>query len=271
MTTEPKTVAIAGLGTIGLPAARWLDEGVPGLKLVAASSSSLEKVRELTADFRNPPKPMLNSELASVADIVVEALPPACFLEVAKPAIEQGRTLVIVTLTQLLANYELVDRARETGAHIIGATGALVGFDAVRAAAKGTVHEIVMKTRKPPRGLANAPFVKEQGIDLLSLTEPLCLYRGSVREAAQKFPSNVNVAVALSLAGVGPDRTDYEVWADPTIDRNTHTVVVDADSTHFEMSIANVPSENNPITGKLTPLSVIATLERFVATLTVGS
>ena len=128
-----------------------------------------------------------------------------------------------------------------------------------------------MKTRKPPEGLKKATFVVEQGINLDDLKEPLCLYSGSVRDAAAKFPANVNVSVALALAGIGPDKTQYEIWADPAMTRNTHEISVDADSTRFDMTIAGVPTEENPATGKLTPLSVMATLERFVAPLTVGT
>ena len=37
------------------------------------------------------------------------------------------------------------------------------------------------------------------------------------------------------------------------------------------MKIENVPSEENPRTGKLTPLSVLATLRGLVQTLKVGT
>ncbi len=76
---------------------------------------------------------------------------------------------------------------------------------------------------------------------------------------------------SLGLAGVGPDRTRLEIWADPALDRNTHTIVVDSDSARFTMTIENVPSEENPGTGKITALSVIATLRGLVAPLRVGT
>jgi aspartate dehydrogenase len=80
----------------------------------------------------------------------------------------------------------------------------------------------------------------------------------------------VNVAVALALAGIGPDRTMIEIWADPGIDRNIHRIEVDADSARFSMTIANVPSEN-PRTGRITALSTIACLRGLVSTLRVGT
>ncbi len=89
--------------------------------------------------------------------------------------------------------------------------------------------------------------------------------------AAAGFPANVNVAAALSLAGLGPDETMIEIWADPTVTRNTHNIKVDSDATRFEMTIEGVPSLENPATGMLTPLSVIATLRGLVSPMRVGT
>ena len=126
-------------------------------------------------------------------------------------------------------------------------------------------------TRKPPASLAGAPYVTERGIDLDNLSEARLIFEGTAREGARGFPANVNVAAALSLAGVGPDETRLEIWADPAQTRNTHKIVIEAEAARFEMQIENVPSEENPRTGKLTPLSVIATLRGFTAPLKVGT
>ena len=79
------------------------------------------------------------------------------------------------------------------------------------------------------------------------------------------------MAVALSLAGIGADNTQYEIWADPSVQRNTHHIKVIADEAEFSISIAGVPSEDNPATGKLTPLSTIATLRGLVQPLKIGT
>jgi aspartate dehydrogenase len=97
------------------------------------------------------------------------------------------------------------------------------------------------------------------------------VFDGSVREAAKGFPANINVGAALSLAGIGPDRTQVEIWADPMVSRNTHRIEVEAEAARFNMTIEGVPSLGNPRTGRLTPLSVIATLRGLVDTLKVGT
>jgi aspartate dehydrogenase len=118
--------------------------------------------------------------------------------------------------------------------------------------------------------LLGAPFLVEQGIDIAGITEPKLIFKGSPREAAIGFPANLNVAVSVSLAGIGPDRTTLEIWADPHIDRNTHRVEVDADSASFTMEIRNIPSDN-PKTGRITALSVLSALRKLTGPLRVGT
>jgi aspartate dehydrogenase len=127
-----------------------------------------------------------------------------------------------------------------------------------------------MVTRKPPRGLAGAPHLEANGISVEGLNGPKCVFRGTAREAAVGFPANVNVAAALSLAGIGPDRTTMEIWADPTVDRNCHAIEVDSDSARFRLSIENIPSEN-PRTGRITALSVLAALRKLHSPMRVGT
>jgi aspartate dehydrogenase len=78
------------------------------------------------------------------------------------------------------------------------------------------------------------------------------------------------VAAALSLAGIGPDRTTIDIWADPGVTRNCHTIEVNADSARFTMTIENIPSEN-PKTGRITALSALAALRKLHAPLRVGT
>ena len=265
-------VALGGLGAVGLPVAEWLDgDDEPGLELVAVSANDKARAVSRLAHLKTPPQVLELGDLADVADVIVECAPPEFFRAVCGPAVEQGKILITLTVSQLLHEMDLVDRARETGASIIVPTGALVGLDAVRAAAEGNLKSVVMRTHKPPAGFQKALWVREQGIDLMGLTEPRKLYDGTVREAAGRFPANVNVAVALGLAGLGVDETRYQVWADPTITRNTHWITVESDIVKIEMNIAGEPTPDNPATGKIVPLSLIATLRGLIQPLKVGT
>jgi aspartate dehydrogenase len=268
---EPLRVALGGFGAIGGAVARRLDRGLPGLRLAAVSARDVAKAEARMAGFARPVPVVALEALADLAEIVVECAPAAVFRRIAEPAVRAGRILLVVSVGQLLEQGDLVELARASGARIIVATGALLGLDAVRAAAEGETFSVRMITRKPPRGLAGAPYLAEHGITLENLRAPLKVFEGSARDGARGFPANVNVAAALSLAGIGPDRTRLEIWADPDLERNVHQIVVEAEAARFEMRIENVPSEDNPRTGRLTPLSVIAALNSLTATLRVGS
>jgi aspartate dehydrogenase len=263
-------VGIAGLGAVGLDVARRLIAGVPGLTLAAIAARDAEKARRALPQVGDSVSVRNLADIADACDVIVEVLPPALFRDVAIPAIEKGRIFMPLSVAQLLKNDDLVERAKQTGARIVVPTGALLGLDAVRAAAEGNVHSVTMVTRKPPAGLEGAPYLTERGITLAGLTEARKVFDGSAREGALGFPANVNVAAALSLAGVGPDRTRLEIWADPGVTRNTHTIKVDADTMRFTMTIENVPSEN-PRTGRNVAPSTVAALRGLVSTLKVGS
>jgi aspartate dehydrogenase len=190
--------------------------------------------------------------------------------QIARPVLSAGKKLMVLSVGALLSRPQLMELAAAHGGQIIVPSGALLGLDAVSAAAEGKIHSVQMTTRKPPNGLAGAPYLVEHRINIECLREPLRVFSGTAREAAKGFPANLNVAVALSLAGIGPDRTRLDIWADPTVTRNTHRIQVDSDSARIDMTIENIPSEN-PKTGRITALSVIATLRKLHAPLRVGT
>ncbi len=208
--------------------------------------------------------------LAEAADIVVECAPSKLVRAIVAPVVSRGKTAVVLSVGALLENEDLIALAKEKGGQIVVPTGALIGLDAMTAAAVGTIHSVQMVTRKPLKGLEGAPYLIEHKIDLAGIKSPLKIFDGTAREAAKGFPANLNVAVALSLAGIGADRTKVEIWADPTVTRNTHRIEVDLDSARFSMTIENIPSEN-PKTGLITALSVIACLRKLNAPLRVGT
>jgi aspartate dehydrogenase len=264
-------VGVAGLGAVGRTLAGRIVEGaVPGAHVAAVAARSADKARAALSEMRIDVPVVSVEELSSLVDVVVECAPATALASIARPVLEQGRKLIVLSSGALLDLPELSDLARVSGGQIVVPTGALLGLDAVAAAAQGTIHSVTMTTRKPIAGLLGAPLVEDRGLDLRALKGPLRLFRGTAREAAKRFPANLNVAVALSLAGIGPDRTILEVWVDPNVNRNCHRIEVESDSARLDMTIENIPSEN-PRTGRITALSVLACLRKIGAPLQVGT
>lgn len=262
-------VAVAGLGAIGLKVAEALDQGIPGCVLTAVSANDRAKAVERLSHLA-PQVPVVPlAELEPLADIVVECAPAKLLPDIAEPFLRAGKSVIVLGVGAILSNEHLIALARRHGGQIIVPSGALLGLDAVAAAAEGKIHSVRMVTRKPVRGLAGAPYLTEHNIEISDIKEPLRIFNGTPREAAVGFPANLNVAVALSLAGIGADETTLEIWADPALERNVHRVEVVADSATFSMTIENVPSDN-PKTGRITALSVISTLRKLGAPLRIG-
>jgi aspartate dehydrogenase len=263
-------IGIAGLGTIGRALARRLADGIPGLTLACVAARDEEKARGWLDEegIEIPIVPL--DEFPEHADLAVECAPAKIIEQICRPMLTAGKQVMVLSCGALLPRPELLELAKTHGGRIIVPTGGLLGLDAVAAAAEGTIHSVRMTTRKPPNGLAGAPHLVKNGISVEGLNEAKLVFSGTARDAAAGFPANVNVVAALALAGIGPDRTMIDIWADPTKTRNCHIIEVDADSARFTLSIENVPSEN-PKTGKIVALSIIATLRKLAAPLRVGT
>ena len=264
-------VAIGGFGAIGKVVAEQLDCGIEGLALAAVSARDRMRAEAAMAGFTRPVPVVPLAGLWEHADLIVECAPAAVLRELAEPALAHGRQLMVLSCGALLDNFDLVELARRHGGRVLVPSGALLGLDAVAAAAQGNISSVHMITRKPPQGLSGAPYLEQNAIDVAGLSEPKRVFAGTAREAARGFPANVNVAAALALAGIGPDRTTIEIWADPTVTRNVHRIEVEADAARFSLQIENVPSAENPRTGRLTALSVVAALKKLTSPLVVGT
>ena len=263
-------IGIAGLGAIGRDLARRLAGGMPGLALACVAARDRAKAQAWLDQERIACPIVPFDGFPAYADLAVECAPAALLELICRPMLEAGKTVLVLSCGALLPRPDLFDLAKQHGGRIIVPTGALIGLDAVAAAAEGTIRSVRMTTRKPPNGLAGAPYLVTNNISVDGLNEARRVFSGTAREAAAGFPANVNVVAALALAGIGPDRTMIDIWADPAVDRNCHTIEVDADSARFTMSIENVPSEN-PKTGRIVALSVLAALRKLHASLQVGT
>lgn len=268
--TAVTRVAIASLGAVGLKLAQVFDDGFDGYQLTAVTARDRDAAAARVAGFKTPPAVVPIEELESRADLVIECAPAEFFSDIAEPFLRAGKTVVALSAGAVIRNEHLLTIAAENGGRIMVPSGALLGLDAVAAAAQGKIDSVRMITRKPVRGLLGAPHLETHGIEISGITAPMKIFDGSAREAAVGFPANLNVAVALSLAGIGPDRTQLEIWADPELERNTHQIKVVSDSAHFRMEIENIPSEN-PKTGRITAQSVLALLSKMNSPLQVGT
>lgn len=256
-------VGIVGMGVIGRAIARAVTAGIPGIALAGVSVRDPAKAAGYPA--------LALPELIGRSDLVVEAATQAALRDFGPDVLQAGKDLMVLSVGALVGVLE--EWARLAVAHrcrILVPSGAIAGLDGVKGAREGAITSVTMETRKPPHGLAGAPYVEQHRIDLDAITRETLLFEGPATEAVRAFPANVNVVAALSLAGVGPERTRIRLFAVPGLPRNQHRVVVEGEFGRLTIEIENVPSEN-PRTGKLSYLSAIAMLRELGAPVRVGT
>ncbi len=265
-----KLVGIVGCGTIGRALLKAVDGGILNVNVAGVTSRTEKTARDFLSTLRHP-VPYLNlAELISRSDLVVEAAGGAIVPGLARDTYDAGKDLMVISIGALLDHPEVMSRSRETGCALFLPSGAIAGLDGIKSACVGQVSRVAMTTRKPPNGLEGAPYLVERGISLVGLREEREVFSGSAREACRGFPANVNVSAAVSLAGLGPDKTQIRILAVPGLKRNCHDIEVEGEFGRLAVHIENAPSEN-PRTGKLTALSIIRSVQDVVDSVRVGT
>lgn len=263
-------VGVAGLGVIGRAVCQALARGIPGLRLAGALARDRDKGEKFLAGLATPAPFLSLDDLIAASDLVVEASTRAHLEDFGPKVLDAGRDLVVLSCGTLLDHPEWVTLAEARGARIHVPSGAIAGLDGVKGARVGAVTSVTMETRKPPRGLAGAPWIVQQKIDLDAIKDETVIFEGPATEACRAFPANVNVLAALSLAGIGPALTRTKIYCVPGLALNRHRIEVRGEFGRLTIEVENVPSEN-PKTGKLSYLSTIALLRDLGATLVVGT
>jgi aspartate dehydrogenase len=265
-----KSLGIVGCGTIGRALIQAVQDGKLAVRIAGVSSRSEKSARGFLSSLRTPPPYLPQRELLAVSDLVVEAAGASVVAPLAEEVFAAGKDLMVISVGALLEHPEIMEHSRATGCRLYIPSGAIAGIDGIKSACVGQISHITMTTRKPPNGLEGAPYLVQNGISLAGLSEEKEVFSGTACEACKGFPANVNVSAAVSLAGIGPDRTRIRILAVPGLKRNCHDIEVEGEFGRLHVHIENVPSEN-PKTGKLTALSIIRALQDVVDPVRIGT
>lgn len=264
-------IGIVGCGTIGSEIALAIDEGKVEALLFALWDKEKKKAEALLTRLKNQ-SPEISSPTcwAEEVDLIVESASQEAVGELLPLAIEKGKDILVMSVGGLIGKEKLINKAREKNCHIFIPSGALAGLDAVQSADLGEIRKATLTTIKPPKALVGAPYIEQKKIDLFSFEEPTTIYEGNAREAIKLFPANVNVAAALSLAGIGVEKTKVKIVVDPKAKTNMHKIEVEGDFGKITAQTENYPSPSNPRTSYLAILSAISLLKKLSSPLRIG-
>lgn len=264
------SIGIFGCGAIGKALLRAVASGKLAVRIAGVASRTEESARAFLSIFDNPPPYLSLPELIAAADLIIEAAGGSVVPELAEKVFAAGKDLMVISVGALLDHPEIIEKSRKTGCRLYCPSGAIAGLDGIKSASVGEITHVTHTTRKPPDGLEGAPYLIERGISLVGLKEEKEIFSGSAREACRGFPANVNVTAAVSLAGIGPERTRVRILAVPGLARNCHDIDVEGEFGLLRVHIENVPSEN-PKTGKLTALSIIRAIRDVIDPVRIGN
>jgi aspartate dehydrogenase len=265
-------IGLIGFGTIGKAVAKAVKEGRAGeTKTVTVLVRDLNKIEPAEANS-------LTDEITADAtrffsadtSVVIEAAGQNALRQYAERTLRSGREMLAVSVG-VLADDSLLSAikvaAKESQRKLLIPSGALGALDAISAGAMGSIDGVTLVVRKPPAAWKGTP-AEETAASVLDA--PVCFYQGMARETTRAYPQNVNVLAALSLAGIGFDRTNVKMYVDPTIKDNTFELVAQGEFGELKLELRNRPYPQNPKTGHLVVMSLIKAIRRLQENIIVG-
>ena len=265
-------VGIIGCGTIGGAIAKACQNVLAGsIDLIAICDIDKEKAFQLAMTLKGKVPVLGMSELIKKSGLVVEAASASVSAKVLSSCVSAKRDCLIMSVGGLIGKEKLLARAMAIGVRVYIPSGAISGIDGLKSAMAGGVTSVTLTTRKPPKGLLGAPYLKDNYIDLSNISGETVVFEGSVEDAVKGFPQNVNVSAVLSIAGIGAKKTKVRIVTSPEYTGNVHEIEVMGVSGKITTRTENVPSATNPKTSALAIFSAIATLRSAASSVRIGT
>jgi aspartate dehydrogenase len=268
-----KRIGVIGCGTIGSELALAIDKSQIKNAVIVFLYDTITNASLILKDKLHNNDPSLFSKFSQLissssynkADIIVEAASQSAVKKFAKKIVSSNKSLMIMS-TGALSDSKLLEElyaaTKKNDSRIYIPTGAIAGIDAI-CSTKHLLDSVMLTTTKNPKALANAPFFNLKNIKFENIKKRTLLYDGNAEAAVKMFPTNINVAVILGLAGIGTRRTRVRVIADPHTNRNEHEIIAKGRFGEISIVVSNIPSRRNPRTSFLASLSAIECLRRI--------
>jgi aspartate dehydrogenase len=200
---------------------------------------------------------------------IVECAGQGAVAEYGEAVLKAGLDLMIIS-TGALADEslrrKLSDTASRSSARMILPSGAIAGIDGLNALRIGGLESVRYTSTKPPLAWKGTPA--ETAFDLAALTERTILFTGPASQAARDYPKNANLAATVALAGLGMDKTEIQLVADPAVAPN-NVGRIDAKGKFGNLTVEcrGLPAPDNPKTSATTALSLTYAILKGINTI----
>ena len=256
-----KHILIIGAGAIGAYLVRELHRMYPDAKLSCIERGELvngarKRLREIAGDRVDVYDKV--SAAPGGIELAVECGGHAAVTQHGEACLDAGYDLLVASVGAL-ADQALHDRlvaaAKRNHRKLLIPAGAVAGMDGLAAARLAGIDRVRYTSRKLP--VAWKGTHAETLLGLEAVTQPTEFLRTDARRAATLFPQNANVAATIALAGIGFERTEVSLNADPDAKGNTHLVEVEGPCGTMRIELSNTPFPDNPKTSMLAGLSLL--------------
>jgi len=266
-------IGIIGCGAIGTILAKAV-ENIDEIEKVYLLNKVPEKAEVLAASLKKgTPKQNINDFIDDVS-LVVESASIDAVKQYGGFVLSSGKDFMVMSVGAFADRKlmeKLVNTAKMNKCKIYLPSGAIAGVDGVKSASGSRIDEVMLITRKPPAGLKDVKYLEDKGIRVEKLKKETVVFEGSAYEAIKYFPQNINVAVCLSIAGTGVEKTKVKIVCDPKIKQNVHNIAVKGEFGEITTETKSFPCPTNLKTSYLAALSAVATLKKIVSPLQIGT
>ena len=253
-------VGLVGFGAMGRALVRCLDAN-GGAERLSIVSALVQPNDAPLAGIACMSRTVFTTETGEFwrhdPELIVECAGHSAVRNFCPEALGRGRDLILISIGALADPHveaTLRDAVAKSKSRLFLPAGAVGGVDFLASARLAGLDHVRYASRKPPRAWKGTRA--EQSVKLDGLTEAVEFFHGNAREAALQFPQNANVAAAIALAGIGFEKTEVTLKADPSASGNEHCVVAEGAFGRAETRIQAKPLPDNPKTSWLGALSL---------------
>ncbi len=243
-----KKIVIVGCGKLAAIVAKACVNGLlPDYVIIGAYSRSVDKARHIasiidTANGKNCSVCFsLDEVLALKPDYIVETASPTALRDMAIQALENGISIVTLSIGALADEVfyrQVAETASRHNARIHIASGAIGGLDVLRTASLMGDCQLSFATRKGPDSLKGTQVYSEE-----LQTKQTMVFTGTAAEAIGLFPTKVNVAVAASIASVGPQKSKVSITSVPGYVGDEHRITIENEQVKAEIDVHSRTAE----------------------------
>lgn len=248
-------IGMLGCGNIGTFLLQKLNKTNATEKIVAIHSRNYKKTTAIAEKFGAQSYATIEGFVEANLDLVIEVATIEVVKNTALKVLKNDIPLIVSSIGAF-SDIEFLNEVKRTSAqhnvNVYIPSGAVGGLDVLQSA--NVLHglqSVQLTTRKPAHSLQGAENITTEKI----------VFEGPAKEAIDLYPRNMNVAIGISLAGIGPVNTTVRLIADPHVEKNIHTIVAYGDFGQFSIEVSNEAMPQNPKTSYLAALSVLSSVK----------